>query len=87
MIFSASVDGNGCASVDGATLTVSPALDCNGYITVSVFASDCSVAEAWNTSVIVIHTNDSVCILFYTDNLTKYRIQDGKVIENPDSER
>jgi hypothetical protein len=57
--FSASVDGNGSASVDGSTLTVTPATDYNGDITVTVSASDGSLAGTDSFTLTVTPVNDA----------------------------
>ena len=58
----ASVDANGSVAVDGSTLTVSPASDYNGDITVSVIASDGQASGSGSFTLTVTPVNDAPVI-------------------------
>ena len=59
LTFLASVDGNGSASIDGSTLTVTPAENYNGNITVNVIASDGQASGSGSFTLTVNPVNDA----------------------------
>ena len=62
LTFLASVDANGSVAVDGSTLTVSPAANYNGDITVSVIASDGQASGSGSFTLTVTAVNDAPVI-------------------------
>jgi len=62
LTFLASVDANGSVEVNGSTLTVSPAADYNGDITVSVIASDGQASGSGSFTLTVTAVNDAPVI-------------------------
>ena len=62
LTFLASVDANGSVEVDGSTLTVTPAADYNGDITVNVIASDGQASGSGSFTLTVTPVNDAPVI-------------------------
>ena len=62
LTFLASVEENGSASIDGSTLTVTPAADFNGDLTVNIIASDGQASGSGSFTLTVNPVNDSPVI-------------------------
>ena len=69
MTFLASVDANGSVEVNGSTLTVTPAADYNGNITVNVIASDGQGSGSGSFTLTVTPVNDAP-VMSALDNQT-----------------